>query len=37
VVSNVAVIEAGSELIERRALTIVNARQAYLPITLRGQ
>jgi uncharacterized repeat protein (TIGR01451 family) len=36
VVSNVAVIEAGSERIERRALTIVNGRQVYLPMVLRS-
>jgi uncharacterized repeat protein (TIGR01451 family) len=36
VVSNVAVIEAGVERIERRALTIVNARQVYLPTVLRS-
>jgi hypothetical protein len=35
VVLNVAVIEAGSEVIERRALTIVNARHLYLPVTLK--
>jgi uncharacterized repeat protein (TIGR01451 family) len=35
VVSNVAVIEAGSEVMERRALTIVNARHLYLPVTLK--
>jgi uncharacterized repeat protein (TIGR01451 family) len=37
VVSNVAVIEAGSEVMERRALTIVNARHLYLPVTLKGR
>lgn len=36
VVSNVAVIEAASERIEREVLTIVNARQVYLPLVLRG-
>lgn len=36
-VSNVAVIEAGSERIERRALTIVNARQVHLPLVLKGR
>jgi uncharacterized repeat protein (TIGR01451 family) len=35
IVSNVAVIEAGSEQLERRALTIVNARQLYLPLILK--
>ena len=37
VVSNVAVIEAGSEIMERRVLTIVNARHLYLPVTLKGR
>jgi len=36
VVSNVAVIGAGSEHVERWALTIVNARQVYLPLILKG-
>jgi uncharacterized repeat protein (TIGR01451 family) len=35
VVSNVAVIEAGSEHIEKRAFTIVNPRQVYLPLILK--
>jgi len=35
-VFNVAAIEAGSERIERRALTIVNARQVHLPLALKG-
>jgi uncharacterized repeat protein (TIGR01451 family) len=35
VVSNVAVIQAGSEYIQKRALTIVNARQVYLPFILK--
>jgi uncharacterized repeat protein (TIGR01451 family) len=35
VVSNVAVIEAGAEHIERRALTIVNAKEAFLPVILK--
>jgi len=35
-VANIAVIEAGSEHIERQALTIVNARQVYLPVVLKG-
>jgi uncharacterized repeat protein (TIGR01451 family) len=37
VVSNVAVIEAGSERIERRALTIVNALEAFLPVILKDR
>jgi hypothetical protein len=36
-VSNVAVIEAGSERIERRALTIVNALEAFLPVILKDR
>lgn len=36
VISNVAVIEAGSEHIERQALTIVNAYQVFLPLILKG-
>jgi uncharacterized repeat protein (TIGR01451 family) len=36
VISNVAVIGAGSERIERQALTIVNACQVYLPLILKG-
>ncbi len=36
VIANVAVIGAGSEQIERQALTIINARQVYLPLILRG-
>jgi uncharacterized repeat protein (TIGR01451 family) len=36
VVSNVAAIESGSEHVERRALTIVNAHRVYLPLILRG-
>jgi uncharacterized repeat protein (TIGR01451 family) len=36
VVSNVAVIECGSEHVERGASTIVNARQVHLPIILKG-
>jgi len=35
VVSNVAVVEDELERIERRALTIVNACQVYLPLTLK--
>lgn len=35
IVSNIAVIEAGSEQLERRALTIINARQLYLPLILK--
>ena len=35
VVSNVAVVEFGSERLERQALTIVNARQVYLPLTMK--
>jgi len=35
-IRNVATIEAGAERLERRALTIVNPRRAYLPVLLRG-
>jgi uncharacterized repeat protein (TIGR01451 family) len=37
VVSNVAVVEAGAERIERRALTIVNALEAFLPVILKDR